>query len=75
MINLKSDSFVLDNRIVPKINTYPISTPMPATGNQYSPSVYAAQVNKSKQIEAKLVAVKVSSLCDSKKDVKVGINE
>jgi hypothetical protein len=54
---------------------YPISVPMQATGNQYSPSVYTAQVNKSKQIEEKLVTVKTSNFFDLKNDVKVGINE
>ena len=73
--NLKRESFVLDSKIVPKINTYPISTPMQATGNHYNPFVYAAQVNKSKQIEDKLVTVKVSNFFDLKKNVKVGINE
>ena len=75
MTNLKWDSFVLDSKIVPKTNMYPISVPMQATGNQYSPSVYTAQVYKSKQIEEKLVTVKTSSFFDLKNDVKVGINE
>ena len=75
MTNLKRDSFVLDSKIVPKTNMYPISVPMQATGNQYSPSVYTAQVYKSKQIEEKLVTVKTSSFFDLKNDVKVGINE
>ena len=48
---------------------------MQATGNQYSPSVYTAQVYKSKQIEEKLVTVKTSNFFDLKNDVKVGINE
>ena len=75
MTNLKRDSFVLDSKIIPKTKIYPISVPMQATGNQYSPSVYTAQVYKSKQIEEKLVTVKTSSFFDLKNDVKVGINE
>ena len=73
--NLKRESFVLDSKIVPKINTYPISVPIQATGNQYSPFVYTAQVNKSRQIEEKLVTVKVNNFFDLKKKVKVGMNE
>ena len=73
--NLKRDNFVLDSKMVPKINMYPIRVPMQARGNQYSPSVYAAQVYKSKQMEEKLVAVKASNFLDLKNDVKVGINE
>ena len=75
MTNLKRDSFVPDSRMVPKTNIYPISVPRQATGNQYSPFVYIAQVNKSKQMEEKLVAVKTSNFFDLKNDVKVGIKE
>ena len=75
MTNFKCDSFVPDSKIVPKTNVYPISVPMQGTGNQYSPSVYTAQVYKSKQIEEKLVTVKTSNFFDLKNDVKVGINE
>jgi hypothetical protein len=53
---------------------YPISVPILATGNQYNPFVYTAQVNKSKQMEVKLVKVKTSSFFDLKNNVKVGIN-
>ena len=65
-------SFFLLTILVP---VYPISVPMQATGNQYSPSVYTAQVNKSKQMEEKLVAVKTSNFFDLKNDVNVGIKE
>ena len=69
MTNLKRDSLVPDSKIVPKTNMYPISVLMQATGNQYNPSVYAAQVHKSKQIEEKLVAIKTSNFFDLKNDV------
>lgn len=75
MTNLKRDSLVFDSKIVPKTNTYPIRVPMQATGNQYSPFVYAAQVNKSKQIDKKLVTVNTSSFLDLKNSVNVGMNE
>ena len=75
MTNLNFDSFVRDSKMVPKTKIYPISVPMQATENQYSPSVYTAQANKSKQIEEKLVAVKTSNFLDLKNDVKVGMNE
>lgn len=75
MTNLKRDNLVLNKKIVPKTNMYPISVPMQATGNQYSPSVYIPQVNKSKHIEEKLVIVNTSSFCDLKKDINVGTNE
>ena len=48
---------------------------MHAVKNQDKSPTYAAQVNKSRQIEIKLVAVKTSSFFDLKKDVNVGINE
>ena len=75
MTNLNLDSLVPDSKTVPKTKIYPINVPMQATGNQYSPSVYTAQVYKSKQIEEKLVTVKTSNFFDLKNDVKVGINE
>ena len=75
MTNLNRDSLVPESKIVPKTKIYPINAPMQATGNQYSPSVYTAQVNKSKQIEEKLVTVKTNNLFELTNNVNVGTNE
>ena len=75
IINLNLLILVLESKIGRNSNIYPIKTPIQAIGNQNKVFVYAAQVNKSKQIEEKLVMVKISSFFDSKNDVKVGIKE
>ena len=74
MTNLRLDSFVPDSKIVPKTNMYPISVPMQATGNQYSPFVYTAQVNKSRQMDKYVETEKTSSFFDLKKYVTLGTN-
>ena len=74
MTNLNRESFVRDSKIVPKIKEQPINIPMKETGNQYRPSVYSAQVNKSKQIDRKLVIVKTSNFSDLKNNANDGTN-
>ena len=63
---------MLDKRIGPKINTYPIRTPIQAVKNQDRSLVYMEQVNKSRQMDRKVEAEKARSFFDWKNGVIVG---
>ena len=70
----RNRSFVFASRMGRNINVYPIKTPIQAVKNQDMPSVYTAQVNKSRQIDRQVETEKTSSFFDSKKQLTVGTN-
>lgn len=75
IIKLYCLSLVFDSKRGAKSDIYPIKTPIHAIGNQNKAFVYAAQVNKRMQIEAKLVDAKPRSFFSLKNEVNVGTKE